>query len=52
MPATLKTLLSQTPQTRKRTSWQPVPLGLPSIENGAHDTEKLLLKSQVGEDFA
>ena len=24
----------------------------PSIENGAHDTEKFLLKTQVSEDFA
>jgi hypothetical protein len=26
--------------------------GPPSIENGAHSTEKLLLKTQVSEDFA
>ena len=26
--------------------------GPPSYENGAHDTEKLLLKTQVSEDFA
>ena len=26
--------------------------GLPSIENGAHGTEKLLLKTQESEDFA
>ena len=26
--------------------------GPPSIENGAHDTEKLLLKTQVNEDLA
>ena len=28
-----------------------IPLGPPSIENGAHGTEKLLLKTQVSEDF-
>ena len=28
------------------------PSGPPSIENGAHGTEKLLLKTQVSEDFA
>ena len=28
-----------------------VPPGLPSNENGAHGTEKLLLKTQVSEDF-
>jgi hypothetical protein len=27
-------------------------LGPPSIENGAHGTEKCLLKTQVSEDFA
>ena len=30
----------------------PVPSGPPSIENAAHDTEKLLLKTQVSSDFA
>ena len=34
------------------TSLQPVPPGLPIIENGAHGTEKLLLKTEVSEDFA
>ena len=28
------------------------PLGLPSIENDAHGTERLLLKTQVSKDFA
>ena len=32
--------------------WQLVPPGLPIIENGVHGTEKLLLKTQVCEDFA
>jgi hypothetical protein len=30
---------------------QPVPLGLPRIENGTHGTRKFLLKTQVSEDF-
>ena len=38
MPVTLTSLLSQPP-------------GLLSIENGALGTEKLLLKTQVSEDF-
>jgi hypothetical protein len=29
-----------------------VPLGLPSIDNGAHGTEKLLLRTQVSKDLA
>jgi hypothetical protein len=29
-----------------------VPLGTPSVENGTHDTEKLLLKTYISEDFA
>ena len=29
-----------------------VPPGLPSIDNGAHVTGKLVLKTQVSEDFA
>jgi hypothetical protein len=27
-------------------------LGPPSLDNGTHSTEKLLLKTQVSEDFA
>ena len=34
------------------TSSQPVPLGLPSIENSARGTKKLLLNNQVSKDFA
>ena len=30
----------------------PVPPGPPGFENGAHGTEKLLLKTQVSESFA
>ena len=30
----------------------PVLPGQPSIENGAYDTKKLLLKTQLSEDFA
>ena len=30
----------------------PVPQGPPSSENGAHGTERFLLKNEVGEDFA
>ena len=37
---------------RKPTPLQLVPPGLPSIENGTHGTKKLLLKTQVSEDFA
>ena len=31
---------------------QLVLLGPPSIDNGTHGTEKLMLKTQVSEDFA
>ena len=31
--------------------WRSVPLGPPSINTDTHDTEKLLLKTQVSEDF-
>ena len=51
-PATLTSLLPQSRRTEKRTPSQQVPPGLLSIDNGAHGTEKLLLKTQVGEDFA
>ena len=30
----------------------PIPPGLPSIDNDANDTENLLLKIQISEDFA
>ena len=39
-------------RTKKWTPWQTVPPGPESIDNGAHGTEKLLLKIQVSEDFA
>ena len=45
-------LLSQPPWTEKRTSLQPVPPGPPSIGNGAHAIDKLMLKTQLSEDFA
>ena len=50
-PAILTSLLFQPLRTGKRTS-QPVPPGPPSIDNGAHGSEKLLLKTQVSEDFS
>ena len=43
---------SHTNSLLKQTPPQPVPPELPSIYNGAHFTEKLLLKARVSEDFA
>ena len=39
------------PRNGKRTSSQSVPPGPPGIDNGAHGTEKLLLNTQITEDF-
>ena len=50
-PVTLTSLLLRPPSTGKRTPSQPVPLEPTSIENGAHGTEKLPLKTQVSENF-
>jgi hypothetical protein len=41
-----------TPLNQETTPYQPVSTGLPSIDNGAHGTEMLLLKIQVSENFA
>ena len=38
--------------TEKQTLSQPVLLGLPSTDDGANGTKKLLLNTQVNEDFA
>ena len=38
--------------TIKLNKEMPVAPGTPSIENGAHGTEKLLLKTHVSENFA
>ena len=40
-----------TTMSQKTTPSQLVSPGPPSIDNVAHDTEKLLLNTQVGEDF-
>ena len=48
MPAMLSSLPLW---TGKQTPLQPVALGLPSIDNGVYGTEKILLKTQVSEDF-
>ena len=51
-PTTPTSLLFHLPCTRKLTSSQPDPPGPSSIKKDAHGIKKLLLKTQVSEDFA